>query len=92
MGEITARSVLQETLEMHREMLRIASDKYTGLMAKKGMEQQFEDERAKCDVLMGLMIGLQSEGVRREMTAWQRERMAEGGPPREINSEFRIQK
>ena len=91
MAEISARSVLKETLEMHREMLKIASDKYTGLIAKKGMEEQFDTERRKCEVLQDLMIGMQSEGVRREMAKWQRDRMAAGGPPREINSEFRIQ-
>ena len=76
--------MLQETLEMHREMLRLASDKYTGLLPKKGMEQQFEDERKKCDVLMGLMIGLQSENVRREMAQWQKDRMEEGCPPQRL--------
>lgn len=75
MAEINARSVLAEALEEHRKLLAIASEKYTGLIAKKGMEKQFEEEKAKCEVLMGLMIGLQSEGVRSELAKWQKETM-----------------
>ena len=75
MAEINARSVLAEALEEHRKLMAIASEKYTGLIAKKGMEKQFETERAKCRVLEGLIIGLQSEGVRSEMAKWQQEVM-----------------
>ena len=83
--EITAIGVLKDDLEIHREQLRIASEKYTGLIAKKGMEKQFEEERQKCWVLEDLIRGLQSEGVRAEMAKWQRDCMDRGGPPEKLD-------
>ena len=84
MAEITMMSVLKDTLKEHRKMLEIASDKYTGLMPKKGMEEAFERERKKCEVLSDLIIGLKSNNVRNEMAKWQRDRMAAGGPPKRL--------
>ena len=87
MAEITRKSVLLECLSIMREEQRICSKGYNSLEPAKGMEEAWEQGRQKIKILQEIIQALDSEPVLRAMANWQKEEM----PPKNINSEFRIQ-
>ena len=71
------KSVMVECLKIMREKRNLCSEKYDGLMPKKGMEQQFFDQKKKCEILEDLIHALDSEPVRKALADWQKEIMKE---------------
>ena len=72
-GEITRKSVLIECLQLMREELNICSKKYNGLEPKEGMEEAWEQARAKVKILEELIHAYDSAQVRKAIADWQKE-------------------
>ena len=87
MAEITRKSVLLECLSIMREEQRIMSKNYNCLEPAKGMEEAWEQGREKIRILEEHIQALDSEHVLKALASWQMEEK----PPKENNSEFRIQ-
>ena len=74
--EITTRNVLLECLEYERDIWKRVSKKY-GLVPAEGLDEEWEAQRRKCEILQDLIQALESEPVRRSIAGWQRELMQE---------------
>ena len=97
LAEITRKSVLLECLSIMREEQRICSKGYNELEPAKGMEEAWEQGRKKISILEDIIHALDSEPVLAAMTNWQKElanwqKKAESGPPKEIETDFRVLK
>ena len=79
-GDINLKTVLIECLQDRRHVLNICSKNYNGLEPARGMEEVWQRERKKVDILQDAVHAVQSEPVRRAMADWQKEVMQEGTP------------
>ena len=86
-GEITRKSVLLECLEIMREELAICSKHYNGLEPKEGMEEAWEQGRAKVQILRELIQAYEREPVRAALAGWQQEVMEHGPGPLKLDKE-----
>lgn len=73
--EITTRNVLLECLEYERELWKKVSRRYNTLAPAEGLDEEWEAQRRKCEILQDLIQALESEPVRRSIAGWQRELM-----------------
>ena len=78
MAEITRKSVLVKCLGIIRSELEICSERYDGLLPKKGMEQAWNECREEIEILKELIRACDSEPVRAALANWQMEVMAHG--------------
>ena len=85
MAEVNKLSVLKECLEYERDLWKLTSEKYNMLTPMKGMEDQFEEQKAKCMILQEMIQALQAESVRRALADWQKDVMDNG-----IQTELRL--
>lgn len=87
MSEITRKSVLIECLEIQRQKWKMCSRKYDTLEPMKGMEQQWNEQKAKCGLLEDLIHAYESPPVRKALADWQKEIMKEdaAGKPHQLN-------
>lgn len=77
--EINRHTVLTECLQDRRHILNICSKSYNGLEPARGMEEKWEEERKKVQILQELIHAIDSEPVLRAMADWQKEVMENGG-------------
>ena len=75
--EVTRRSVLLEALKDHEYWLEESSKGRKGLEPEKGLEEQFEEQQKKCELLREMIRALESEPVRKALANWQQELMAD---------------
>ena len=87
MSEITRKIVLIECLEIQRQKWKMCSRKYDTLEPMKGMEQQWNEQKAKCELLEDLIHAYESPPVRKALVDWQKEIMKEdaAGNPHQLN-------
>lgn len=71
--EITLRKVLEECLEERKEIRRLCSKDYLGMVPKEGMEDEFDDAEEKCRVLRELLQAIKSEPVLIAIANWEQE-------------------
>jgi len=76
--EINLKTVLTECLQDRRHVLNICSKDYKGLEPARGMEEVWQRERKKVDILEDAVHAVQSEPVRQAMADWQKEVMEHG--------------
>ena len=76
-NRITRKSVLIECLQIMRERWKLCSRNYDTLVPKKGMEDQFFEQKEKCALLQDLIHAYDSEPVRAALSNWQKEIMKE---------------
>ncbi len=69
--EITRKSVLIECLQIMRGQLKLLSTGDNTLIPKKGMEDQYFDQRKKCAILEDLIHAYETEAVRKALNDWQ---------------------
>lgn len=72
--EITPRNVLLECLEYERGIWKRISKRY-GLVPAEGLDEEWETQRRKCEILQNLIQALESEPVRAALAGWQKELM-----------------
>lgn len=77
--------MLKECLEYERDLWKLTSANYNMLVPMKGMEDQFEEQKAKCMILQEMIQALQVESVKRAMADWQKDIMDNG-----IQTELRL--
>ena len=85
MAEVNKLSVLKECLEYERDLWKLTSVNYNMLVPMKGMEDQFEEQKAKCMILQEMIQALQVESVKRAMADWQKDIIENG-----IQTELRL--
>ena len=85
MAEVNKLSVLKECLEYERDLWKLTSEKYNMLTPMKGMEDLFEEQKAKCMILQEMIQALQVESVKRALADWQKDIMDNG-----IQTELRL--
>ena len=78
MADVNKLSVLKECLEYERDLWKLTSEKYQMLVPMKGMEDKFEEQKAKCWILQDMIQALQAESVKRAMADWQKDVMEHG--------------
>ena len=78
MAEANKLSVLKECLEYERDLWKLCSKNYDRLEPMKGLEEQFAEQKAKCEILSDMIQALQNENVRRAMADWQKDLMEHG--------------
>ena len=88
MAEITRRSVLLEALDAQEAVLSRCSVNGLKLIPLPGMQEMFREQLEKCRILRELIQGLETEPVRRELAAWQRDVMA--GKPVSVTTLDRV--
>ena len=77
--------MLKECLEYERDLWKLTSVNYNMLVPMKGMEDQFEEQKAKCMILQEMIQALQVESVKRAMADWQKDIIENG-----IQTELRL--
>ena len=78
MAEITRKSTLVKCLGILRSELEICSEKYDGMVPKRGMEQVWNECRQEVEILKDLIHAYDSELVRAALANWQMEVMERG--------------
>ena len=73
MKDINMRTVLEECLEWKRDLKRLCSEKYDGQNPAHGMEEEFDAEEKKCQILMKLLQAIQNEKVRIAIANWDKD-------------------
>ena len=78
MAEVTKRSVLMECLEYERGLWKLTSKNYDTLVPMAGMEEEWNAQREKCEILADMIRALECERVRQVLGDWQKETMQNG--------------
>ena len=73
--EITTRNVLLECLEYEKQLWRNVSKRYNTLEPAPGLDEEWETQRRKCEILQELIQSMESEAVRKAIAGWQLEIM-----------------
>ena len=81
----TIRSVLVEDLDLHERKVKRWSKTFRMLEPLPGFQDQWQEEKDKCEILRELIRAHESEPVRRAMADWQKEVMAAGGAPERLS-------
>lgn len=78
MAEINKKSVLIECLEYERGLWKLCSEGYDTLTPMKGMEDKWQEQRQKCEILADMIRAIQCEIVEQALAEWQKETMEKG--------------